>query len=154
MSGLRTLLKPKENVTIYAISIDDHEKTRELKGKIESDGKGVVKFALLSDPDHRVIESYGVRAHEYDGKAYGDIKLEGIPKASVFVIDLEGRVAWAKIEENYKTRPTNADIRAALDSINQKARPARGRRKGRAPGKVIRRGGVSQSLKGRAAVGL
>jgi len=33
------------------------------------------------------------------------------------VIDKQGRVAWAKIESDYKQRPTNEEIRAALDSL-------------------------------------
>jgi len=35
----------------------------------------------------------------------------------VYVIDQQGKVAWAKIESDYKQRPSNEEIRAALDSL-------------------------------------
>jgi hypothetical protein len=35
----------------------------------------------------------------------------------VIVIDKNGRVAWAKVESDYKVRPSNADIRAALQLL-------------------------------------
>jgi hypothetical protein len=33
------------------------------------------------------------------------------------VIDKTGKVAWAKVEEDFKVRPSNADIRTALDAL-------------------------------------
>lgn len=116
---MRSLLKPNEAVRLYAISIDPHDKSKELKEKIASDGKGAVNFPLLSDPGHRVIEAYGLRDHRYDGKTYGDLSFEGIPKAAVYVLDKECRVTWMAVEEDYKVRPTNAGIRAALEALKK-----------------------------------
>lgn len=112
MAGLRTLLRPDEAVRLYAISVDGHEESRGLAKKIAQDGQGEVTFPLLSDPGHRVIDAYGLRDPAYAGQ-----KVEGIPHPAVYVIDKAGRVAWALVESDYKRRPTNEEIRAALDAL-------------------------------------
>jgi peroxiredoxin len=135
LAELRSLLKPNEEALLYAVSIDPPEKSREFKEKIASDGKGAVAFPVLSDPGHRVIEAYGLRDRRYDGKSAGDLSFEGIPKPAVYVLDREGRVAWAVVEEDYKVRPTNSDIRAALEALGAKAgRAGHGRGGGEAGG--------------------
>ncbi len=112
MAELRTLLKPNEAVKLYAISIDSHEENREFAKKIAQDGRGEVNFPLLSDPDSHVIDAYGLRDPAYAGQ-----KVEGIPHPTVYVIDKTGRVTWALVESDYKKRPTNDEIRAALDAL-------------------------------------
>lgn len=116
---MRSLLKLNEKVRLYVISIDPHDKSKELKEKIASDGKGALNFPFLSDPGHRVIEAYGLRDYRYDGKTYGDLSFEGIPKPAVYVLDRQGRVTWMAVEEDYKVRPSNADIRAALEALKK-----------------------------------
>jgi len=39
------------------------------------------------------------------------------PRYAHFVIDKLGTVAWARIESNYRERPTNDEIRAALNGL-------------------------------------
>ncbi len=112
MAGLRTLLKQDENVKLIAISVDPPDVSKNFAEKIASDGKGRVNFPILSDPDHKIIDAYGLRDPAYEGQ-----KVYGIPHPAVYVIDKQGRVAWAKIESDYKQRPTNEEIRAALDSL-------------------------------------
>ena len=97
---------------LLAISIDSPDVSKNLADKIDSDGKGAVNFPLLSDPDHKIIDSYGLRDPAYEGQ-----KVYGIPHPAVYVIDKRGKVAWAKVESDYKQRPTNDEIRAALDSL-------------------------------------
>ncbi|MCA1617688.1 MAG: peroxiredoxin family protein, partial [Acidobacteria bacterium] len=89
-----------------------HEQSREFAKKIAQDGRGEVKFPLLSDPDSRVIDAYGLRDPAYAGQ-----KVEGIPHPTVYVIDKAGRVTWALVESDYKKRPTNDEIRAVLDTL-------------------------------------
>ena len=113
LSELRSLLKANESVRLLAISVDDHEKTKQLMEKIAADGNGPVNYTMLSDPGHQVIDAYGLHDPAYDGKRF-----DGIPHPAVYVIDKNGRVAWAKVESDYKVRPSNADIRAALESLN------------------------------------
>jgi peroxiredoxin len=112
LAGLRTLLKKDENVKLYAISVDPPNVSKSFAAKIASDGRGQINFPLLADPEHRVIDAYGLHDPAYDGD-----KLAGIPKAAVYVIDKNGIVSWARIEANYRERPTNEEIRAALNSL-------------------------------------
>lgn len=113
LSELRSLLKADEQVRVLAVSVDDHEKTKQLIEKIAADGNGAVNYTMLSDPGHKVIDAYGLHDPAYDGT-----KFDGIPHPTVYVIDKNGRIAWAKVETDYKVRPSNADIRAALDALN------------------------------------
>lgn len=113
LSELRSLAKANEPIRLLAISVDDHEKTKALVQKIAADGNGSVNYTMLSDPGHKIIDSYGLHDPAYDGTQF-----DGIPHPAVYVIDKNGHVAWAKVESDYKIRPSNADIRAALDSLN------------------------------------
>lgn len=112
MAGLRTLLKKDENVRLFAISVDPPDVSKELATKLATDGRGEINFPLLSDPDHKTIDAYGLHDAAYDGQ-----KFAGIPHPAVYVIDKNGIIAWAKVESDYRERPTNAEIRAALDSL-------------------------------------
>lgn len=99
-------------VRVFAISVDSPAESREFAEKIAADGKGKVNYSILSDPDHRVIEAYGIRDPDYNGQ-----KFEGIPHPAVYVIDKNGRVTWMKVEENYQNRPSNEEIRTALNTL-------------------------------------
>ena len=112
MAGLRTLLKKDENVKLYAISVDPPEVSKDFAAKLAADGRGELNFPLLSDPDHHTIDAYGLHDPAYDGGNFA-----GIPHAAVYVIDKQGIVTWAKVESNYRERPANDQIRAALDAL-------------------------------------
>lgn len=101
-----------ENVKLYAISVDSPDASRNLTDKIASDGKGKVSFPLLSDPGHKIIDEYGLR-----DPAYKEQKVDGIPHPAVYIINKEGKVSWAKIESDYRKRPTNDELRAALSTL-------------------------------------
>lgn len=111
---MRSLLRPNEGVSLYAVSIDGPGKSRQLAEKIASDGRGEISFSLLSDPGGRTIDAYGLRDPAYAGK-----EADGIPHPAVYVIDRKGRVAWSKVESDYKKRPTGGEIRAALDALKE-----------------------------------
>ena len=102
-----------ENVKLYAISVDPPDASRSLAEKIASDGKGKVTFPLLSDPGHKIIDEYGLR-----DPAYKEQKVDGIPHPAVYIINKDGKVTWAKIESDYRKRPTNDELRAALKTLN------------------------------------
>lgn len=112
MAGLRTLLKQDENVRLFAISVDPPETSKELAAKLATDGRGEINFPLLSDPNHQTIDAYGLHDPAYDGE-----KFAGIPRPAVYVIDKKGKIVWAKVESNYRERPTNDEIRAVLNSL-------------------------------------
>lgn len=99
-------------MNVIAISVDTPGQSREFGEKIAADGKGKVDYPILSDPGHRVIDAYGIRDPDYNGQ-----KFEGIARPTVYVINKDGRVTWMKVELNYKERPTNSDIRGALDAL-------------------------------------
>lgn len=99
-------------VRVFAISVDSPAESREFAEKIAADGNGKVNYSILSDPDHRVIDAYGIRDPDYNGQ-----KFEGIPHPAVYVIDKNGRVTWMKVEENYQNRPSNEEIRTALNTL-------------------------------------
>ena len=80
--------------------------------KIAADGKGKLSFPLLSDPNHKVIDGYGLR-----DPAYKEEKVYGIPHPAVYIINKDGKVTWAKIESDYRKRPTNDELRAVLDTL-------------------------------------
>ena len=86
--------------------------SKNLAEKIASDGKGKVGFPLLSDPQHKVIDAYGLRDPAYKGQ-----NVDGIPHPAVYIINKDGKVSWAKIESDYRKRPTNAELRAALNTL-------------------------------------
>ena len=112
MAALRTLLKTGENVKLHAISIDPPEVSKKFAEKIAADGKGSLDFPLLSDPGHKIIDTYRLLDPSYKGQ-----DVYGIPHPAVYVIDKSGRVSWVKIESNYRERPVNAEIRTALDAL-------------------------------------
>ena len=109
---MRSLLRPGEAAGLYTISMDEPAVSRDFAEKIAADGKGAITFRMLSDPGHRVIDAYGLRDASYTGQ-----KFEGTPLPAVYMIDKEGRVAWAVVEEDYRQRPTNEELRAALDAL-------------------------------------
>jgi len=74
-----------------------------------------LEFPILSDPDMRAIDAYGLRHHE--GHGGQDIALS----ASV-LIDAAGIVRWTHVAPNFRVRPLPAAILAAADGLDA-ARP-------------------------------
>ena len=112
MAELRSLAKREGQVRIYAISVDGPAESKQFAEKISADGKGEVTFPILSDPSHQVIDAFGIRDPAYNGQ-----KFEDIPYPSVYLIDKDGRVAWSKVEADYKERPDTAEVEAALQKL-------------------------------------
>ena len=112
LGELRTLLDSKEKTKLYAISVDPADKQKVTMEKIAKDGKGEVNFPLLSDPDHKTIDAYGVYDPTYAGQRF-----DGIPHPVVVILDKDRKVTFVKVEMDYKIRPTNQDIRAELEKL-------------------------------------
>ena len=69
-----------------------------------------LEFQILSDPDFRLIDAYGLRHREaHDGH---DIALS----ASV-LIDGEGIVRWTYVTSNVRFRPTAGEVLAAVNRL-------------------------------------
>lgn len=111
MAELRTLKQNNDKFDLIAISVDPAERIKELRQKIAKDGKGEVNFTMLSDPGHKTIDEYGLYDPAYAGKG-----IDGIPHPAVYFLDKNRKAVWAKIESDYKLRPTIAEIRAEIDN--------------------------------------
>ena len=97
----------KRNVELLAVSIDNRELLQKMADKIATDGVKA-DFTFLSDPDHRVIDRYGLL--NPNGR--------GWPHPTTYVIDRQGVVRWKFTEVNYKIRPTNEMILGALGRLD------------------------------------
>ena len=76
----------------------------------EEDGRHI-EFQLLADPDNAVIDRYGVYNPD-------DSRQRAIPHPTTLVIDKEGVVRWKFIEIDFRIRPTNEDILAAVAELD------------------------------------
>ncbi len=76
----------------------------------ENDGL-VLHYTLLSDPGAAVINRYGLFNQD-------DPRGRAIPHPTTYVIDKDGVVHWKMTEVNYRIRPENDDILAALNELN------------------------------------
>jgi peroxiredoxin len=106
------LFKPGEAVTLWAISLDTAVECGELARSFAADRGGEVTFGLLADPQHRVIDAYGL-----PDPRYARLQYYGVPFPAAYVIDRNGRVAWARIDRDYTERPPTQEIRAAIDAL-------------------------------------
>ena len=98
----------KRNVELLAVAIDNRELLQKMADKIAMDG-AKADFTFLSDPDHRVIDRYGLL--NPNGR--------GWPHPTTYVIDRQGVVRWKFTEVNYKIRPTNEMILDALGRLDR-----------------------------------
>ncbi|WP_339824193.1 peroxiredoxin family protein [uncultured Parasphingorhabdus sp.] len=91
---------------LYGLSYDSPDKQdRFAKNQM-------LQYQMLSDQPSKVIDGFGLRDPQYtDGRAVG------VPYASVFVIDKNGKIIAKSVSGNYKKRPSNEQILALVDSI-------------------------------------
>ena len=108
MVGLRDLGRAFPDVRFYGISPDRPNDSREFAEKVAADGRGALGFPLLSDLHSKVIDEYALRDPAFKN---------GVPKPTVLVLDRDGKIRWMKVESDYRVRPTNEEVAAALDSF-------------------------------------
>jgi len=107
--GLRDVARTYPEVRFFAISPDRPNDSREFADKVARDGRGPLGFPLLSDLRSSVIDRYELRDPSYN---------TGVPHPTVLVLDATGKIRWMKIETDYRVRPTNEEVVAALDSFD------------------------------------
>ncbi len=100
-----------DGTEILAVSVDDHEKQQMMIDRVAKDDGILIEFQLLSDPEHRIIDRYGLFNPD-------EAKMRPVPHPTVFVLDREGVVQWKFIEIDYRVRPTNEDILGALSALD------------------------------------
>ncbi len=89
------------------MSIDNREQLDMMAAVIaKADGRAPT-YTMLSDPGHRVIDRYGLL----------NPASKGLPHPTTYVIDKKGVVRWKFTEVNYKIRPTNEMVLAALTDV-------------------------------------
>jgi peroxiredoxin len=74
---------------------------------ISKNGAKPVDLLFLSDPEHKVIDRYGIL----------NPSSKGLPHPATYVIDKKGIVQWKFVEVNYRIRPTNQQILEALNNL-------------------------------------
>lgn len=84
----------KLRVTLIPISVDDQEHAHEVWEKVAKE-----KFTILSDPNARVIKSYGL-LHE-SGRAGTDIALR-----TTILVGPDGRERWRRVSHSVPDIPT------------------------------------------------
>jgi peroxiredoxin len=67
-------------------------------------------FPLLSDPDHKVIDRYGL---------LNDQARRPMPHPATLVIDRQGVIRWRFIEVDYKIRPSNDDVLREVKKVEE-----------------------------------
>jgi len=96
----------KRGYSLAAISYDPPATLAAFTAKQE------VNYTLLSDAGSRMIDAFGLRDTNYakDSPAFG------VPRATILVIDAEGVVQKKLTADDYKIRPSNEAILAAVDA--------------------------------------
>ena len=98
---------------LIALSSDDTSDLQKMVDRIAEENEGLmIGHTLLSDPGAGVINRYGLYNQD-------DPRGRAIPHPTTYVIDLEGVVRWKMTEVNYRIRPENVDILAALEELGR-----------------------------------
>jgi peroxiredoxin len=101
----------RRDTRILAVSVDDRERQQMMIDRVADEyGVDMTAITLLSDPDHAVIDRYGI---------FNDAEPRGrpVPHPTTLVIDTAGVIRWKVTEVDYRLRPENADILAALTAV-------------------------------------
>lgn len=101
----------RERTVLLAVSVDGPDRMQLMVDRVREEFGVELDYAiLLSDPDHAVIDRYGL-LNDPDGRG------RSLPHPTTLVIDREGMVRWRFTEVDYRLRPENADIVAALEAL-------------------------------------
>ncbi len=83
-----------------------------MKDRVMEESQVTLNFTILTDENHLVIDRYGLFNPN-------ESKRRPVPHPTAMVIDQDGVVRWKFTEVNYKIRPENEDILAALAEVQQ-----------------------------------
>ena len=100
----------EQTTQILALSVDEPSDLQRMIDKISVDDSVAPRFPFLTDSDHRVIDRYGLfNANDPRGRQ--------LTHPATFIIDMDGIVRWKFVEVDYKLRPSNEDLLAALGEM-------------------------------------
>lgn len=101
----------RRTTELLAVSVDDHEKQQMMIDRISMEDGILPDYPLLSDPDHRVIDRYGLYNPD-------ESRRRPVPHPTTLVIDRRGVIRWKFVELNYRIRPELDDIVAAVNALD------------------------------------
>lgn len=93
--------------TIVGLSYDAPETLREFAAKTG------IGYTLLSDQSSAMIDALGLRDPAYAEGSFA----AGVPKSSTLIIDRAGVVRWKNVASDYRVRPQNSTILAAVAAL-------------------------------------
>ena len=98
---------------LIALSSDDPSDLQMMVDRVAEENDGLMlDNTFLSDPGAGVINRSGLFNQD-------DPRGRAIPHPTTYVIDMEGVVRWKMTEVNYRIRPENVDILAALNELDE-----------------------------------
>jgi len=100
----------EDETEIVTVSVDDQEGMQLMIDRVAAEDGMAPDFIMLSDPDHAVIDRYGL----FNENAPPNRPL---PHPATYVIDKEGVVRYRFVEVDYRVRPTNEDILEVLKTL-------------------------------------
>jgi peroxiredoxin len=106
LSGLNSI-RPKlaeMGYTLVSVSYDKPDKLA-----VFARTKGIA-YPMLSDQGSKLIDTMALRDPQYAAVPFAN----GVPYATVLVIGKDGRVKAKNVSQDYKVRPTNAQILAMI----------------------------------------
>ena len=74
-----------------------------------------ITIQLLSDYEHQVAKAYGVAYEQFLPEA--NLIMGGVPKRSAFVIDKQGIIRFADVQDHPKDLPDFAAVKATLQAL-------------------------------------
>ncbi len=97
------------------MSTDSHEDAKKAIRMVRETYGRDIAFRMLADTEHKVIARYGLLNM---GTAPGP-RTRRYATPATFILDKQGLVRWRAVEENWKVRPTNGTIIAALERVKR-----------------------------------
>ena len=92
---------------VLAVCVDPIAENNRLAEKLQ------LEFPILSDPELKVIDAFGVRHHQ----AMTASGSSDIARPAVFILDRKGVVRWRHLTNNWRVRVRPETILEQLDTI-------------------------------------
>lgn len=93
-------------LTLVSVSYDSAEILSEFSQRFD------IAFTLLSDPDSKIIDAFGIRNEKQKPGSSG----YGIPHPGIMVFGPEGELRMKFAEKGYRKRPEVDEVLAAVDA--------------------------------------
>lgn len=96
----------KRDLTLVSISYDDAELLGGFTEQFD------IAFDLLSDPESKIIDAFGIRNEDQKPGSAGD----GIPHPGIMIFNSDGALTAKFAEKSYRKRPKIDDVLEAFDA--------------------------------------